>query len=217
MKQWMVHGLIAVVLTFAGGASFASAALQNSSVSECLENPEQCAENEPERQSGTQPDAEQAPSVGIDVFDVLRMVAALVFVVVLLYALLKFLSKKSRSFQETQLVQHLGGTSLGANRSVQVVKVGERVLVLGIGEDVSLLKEIDDEAERDGLIAANERTAEMDTDWMQALSKWKNRKTETASAAKAATFQQELEQKMNAIRKERGQMLDQLKENQKDE
>lgn len=217
MKQWMVYGLIVVVLTLAGGTSLASAALQNSSVSECLENPEQCAGNEPERQPGTQPDAEQASSVGIDVFDVLRMIAALVFVVALLYALLKFLSKKSRSFQETQLVQHLGGTSLGANRSVQVVKIGERVLVLGIGEDVSLLTEIDDEAERAKLIAANEQIAEMDTDWMHALSKWKNRKTEPESEAKAATFQQELEQKMNAIRKERGQMLDQLKENQKDE
>ena len=46
----------------------------------------------------------------------------------------------------------MGGTGLGGNRSIQLVKVGDRILIVGVGEDIQLLTEIKDEAERNQLL-----------------------------------------------------------------
>lgn len=85
--------------------------------------------------------------IGIGAWDFIKMILATAFVIALLYYLLKFINKKSRTFKSSQIVENLGGTTLGANRSVQIIKVGNRVLVLGVGENIQLLKEIDDEEE----------------------------------------------------------------------
>ena len=44
--------------------------------------------------------------------------------------------------KSTQLVENLGGNRLGANRSVQLIKVGERLFVVGVGENIQLLKKL---------------------------------------------------------------------------
>ena len=72
------------------------------------------------------------------------MIFATVFVVGLLYFVLKFVNKNGRLFKSTQLIENLGGTALGANRSVQLIKVGNRLLIVGVGENIQLLKEIED-------------------------------------------------------------------------
>ena len=41
------------------------------------------------------------------------MIFATVFVVGLLYSVLKFVNKKGRLFKSTQLIENLGGTTLG--------------------------------------------------------------------------------------------------------
>ncbi|WP_227521891.1 flagellar biosynthetic protein FliO [Bacillus solitudinis] len=85
-----------------------------------------------------------------------QMIGALGFVIFLLYALLRFINKRSRMFRSTQVLQNIGGVPLGANRSVQLVKVGNRVLVVGVGETIQLLKEIDNEVEINELINQQE-------------------------------------------------------------
>lgn len=85
--------------------------------------------------------------VGLNFRDFLQMLVALAFVVFLLYATLKFINKRSQSYKSSQLIENLGGTNLGANRSAQIVKVGNRILVVGVGENIQLLTEITDEAE----------------------------------------------------------------------
>ncbi|WP_153123716.1 flagellar biosynthetic protein FliO [Peribacillus tepidiphilus] len=91
-------------------------------------------------------------STGFSFLDFLRMIAATIFVVALLYFVLKFINKKSRSYQKVRYVQNLGGTSLGSNRSVQLVKVGNSILVVGVGESIQLLKEINDPKEYQELL-----------------------------------------------------------------
>ncbi|MFC0558593.1 flagellar biosynthetic protein FliO [Halalkalibacter alkalisediminis] len=76
-----------------------------------------------------------------------QMISALALVIVLIYLLLRFLNKRSQSFRSTQMLQNIGGVPLGANRSVQLVKVGNRVLVVGVGESIHLLREIEDAEE----------------------------------------------------------------------
>ena len=45
------------------------------------------------------------------------------------------------------------GTTLGANRSVQLIKIGNQLLIVGVGENIQLLKEIDDEQEYEQIIS----------------------------------------------------------------
>ena len=80
------------------------------------------------------------------------MIFATMFVVGLLYSVLKFVNKKIDLFKSTHLIENLGGTMLGANRSVQLIKIGNRLLLVGVGENIQLLKEIENEQECEQII-----------------------------------------------------------------
>ncbi|MDG5470301.1 flagellar biosynthetic protein FliO [Jeotgalibacillus sp. ET6] len=95
------------------------------------------------------PPAAEEPSGGDPVtwLTYVKLIAALAFVLVLLYALLKFVNSKTRNFQQSMLIQNMGGTGLGGNRSVQIVKIAGNYYVLGVGEEVNLIKEVTDPEE----------------------------------------------------------------------
>jgi len=76
--------------------------------------------------------------------DFLKMILALGVVLFLIYYLLKFIQKRSRLYQQTRALENLGGISLGANKSVQIIRVGEEFYLVGVGDDVQLLSKIDD-------------------------------------------------------------------------
>lgn len=123
----------------------ASAEQLNKSVQDCLSNPESCDDGQADKTT-KQSDVKKS-QVGVSFLDFLRMILATVFVAALIYFLLKFINKKSMMYKSSQLVENLGGTSLGANRSVQIVKAGNKLLIVGVGENIQLLKEIDDPEE----------------------------------------------------------------------
>ncbi|RKD75360.1 flagellar protein FliO/FliZ [Sinobaca qinghaiensis] len=81
-----------------------------------------------------------------------QMILALAAVITIMYLLLKFINKRTKKYSSNQTMQNLGGVPLGQNKSVQLVKVGERLLVVGVGESIQLLKEIEDEEERETLL-----------------------------------------------------------------
>lgn len=76
---------------------------------------------------------------------VFRFVMALALVVVLIYVLLKLVNKFNSKQGQLKNLENLGGISVGINKSVQIVKVGETVYLLGVGDNVELLTEIKDQ------------------------------------------------------------------------
>jgi flagellar protein FliO/FliZ len=90
---------------------------------------------------------ESIPDSQFTFFDFLNLIFALFLVLMLLYVTLRFIKKKNQTYDFTRTMANLGGTSLGNNRSVQLVKVGDRILVVGVAENIQLLKEIDSEEE----------------------------------------------------------------------
>jgi flagellar protein FliO/FliZ len=72
----------------------------------------------------------------------LKLVFYTLIVIALIYALVKFLAIRQRKMQHNQVFQSLGGTSLGTNKSLQLVKVGGKIYLLGVAEQISLIKEI---------------------------------------------------------------------------
>ncbi|WP_050181442.1 flagellar biosynthetic protein FliO [Domibacillus robiginosus] len=207
-----IFALLLAIVLFSGNEIIAGAALSDkSSVQDCIKNPDSCEQEQPaENNSQGAADENAGASVGIGLGEIVRVTAALAFVVALLYFLLRFVNKKSRSYQESHVVHHLGGTPLGGSRSIQVVRVGERVLVLGVGEDVSLLKEIDDPDERAHLINRYEEQADKLIQPGQIVSKLKKRLEGESEPKESASFKQEFEQKISELKKNRQQAIREL-------
>ncbi|MBB6282172.1 flagella biosynthesis regulatory protein FliZ [Geobacillus subterraneus] len=135
-------------------------AAQSPTVADCLQHPDACGPSAPAGQQ-MQPSGQSVDAVSAS--DVLRLIGATAFVLILLYVLLKWLSRR-QPFVSGQkgVIEHLGGTSVGANRSVQLIKVGHRLLVVGVGDSIQLLREISDENEINELLAQhNERIERM--------------------------------------------------------
>ena len=89
-------------------------------------------------------------------FDFVKMFFALAVVIALIYIILRFINKRNRLFGQMKAMENLGGISVGPNRSIQLVRIGETVLVVGVGETIQLLKEITSQDEIEKLISQNE-------------------------------------------------------------
>ncbi|QOR68897.1 flagellar biosynthetic protein FliO [Cytobacillus suaedae] len=127
-------------------STVANADESDKNVDEWLENNDKPAEETDGTSSETDMN-ELGSSTEFSAWDFFKMILATLFVVSLIYLLLKFINKKNRLFNHYKYIENIGGTSLGTNRSIQLVKVGDRILVVGVGEDIQLLKEIDDNEE----------------------------------------------------------------------
>jgi flagellar protein FliO/FliZ len=145
-QKWLMTALIVLFALISTEQSVFAQSLNNS-VKDCIQHPEKCQDQKPAAKQSVK-QTNDSSQVGVTMWDFVRMIFATAFVVALLYFLLKFINKKSRSFKSTQLVENLGGTVLGANRSVQIVKIADRLFIVGVGENVQLLKEIVDPNER---------------------------------------------------------------------
>jgi flagellar protein FliO/FliZ len=119
----------------------------NKSVDEWLGEPDEPADVEIAPTGRENDLSELGTSTEFSAWDFIKMIFATVFVVGLIYLLLKFINKKNKLFNQYKYIENIGGTSLGTNRSIQLVKVGDRILVVGVGESIHLLKEIDDNDE----------------------------------------------------------------------
>ena len=162
--MWDVKKVISLLLLLSivllGVQPLAQAEQLNNSVKECMDNPDKCKEQESKETKESkdseaaegQPEQDESGKVGLTSWDFIKMILATGFTIGLLYALLKFINKKSKVYNRSQLVENLGGTALGANRSVQLIKVGKRILVVGVGENIQLLKEIDNSEEYSQII-----------------------------------------------------------------
>ena len=157
---------------------------------------------------------ESSPSKELSFLDFVRVAAAIIFVVFLLYGLLWFMNKRNKAFQKANFVENLGGTSLGSNRSVQIVKVGRRILVVGVGENISLLKEIENQEEYeevimnhnekiDNLMVPRDIVAKMKGKWGQKEKKSHN-------------FSSQLNTQLNELAKTRKKALGELDKKERD-
>lgn len=100
-----------------------------------------------------QPDSEQMPSQLNFAKAIVRTIAALVFVIVLVFAFaygIKWLQNKTSQARNTfQAMRVVSSLSLGQKKGVYLIKVVNRLLVVGMTEgNISLLTELDkDEAQ----------------------------------------------------------------------
>ncbi|MFC5463754.1 flagellar biosynthetic protein FliO [Lederbergia graminis] len=181
-------------------------------------------EKEKDENLSPQPDANtESDQLSITFVDGLQMIFALIFVIAILYFLLRFINKRSQSFQQNRLIQNIGGTSLGGNKSIQIVKVGNQLFIVGVGEDITLLKEITDKEEYEAYLLQHNEQLEKSLQPVDMFSKvLKNgmKFIKSSSENKSTTsFNMHLKGKLDEIKKERRDALNRMekKESKQDE
>lgn len=154
--------LFCIVVAIAAQTGVPVFAEQSPTVEDCLKRPDLCEQPANSYKNAVTPAKDEQASP-FSVWDVVKLIGATAFVLLLIYGLLKFLHRRSQLFSGKRgVIEHLGGTSVGPNRSVQLVKVGKHILVIGVGESIQLLREIDDEQEINEILAMhNERLQQM--------------------------------------------------------
>ncbi|MGN1400545.1 MAG: flagellar biosynthetic protein FliO [Bacillus sp. (in: firmicutes)] len=169
-----------------------------------------------EKEPDTEPEARpETSSIGLGFWDFAKMAGAFLFVIFLLYAVLRFVNKKSKGYQQGSIVVNLGGTSLGGSKSIQLVKIGGDIYIIGVGEDVRLLSKVENEADiRDLLNRHNDQTEQMmaPTD---IISKFISKKKENKNGEKAFADQlkQQIQQMSDSRKQARKQVQKKVDEN----
>ena len=83
---------------------------------------------------------------------ILKFIFSFAAIIILLLLVLKFLKSKSKPFHSQGPFYAMSGYSLGNNRSLQLVMIGKTLYILGIGNDVQLLRTIEPGEEQDLLL-----------------------------------------------------------------
>ncbi|WJH33278.1 flagellar biosynthetic protein FliO [Paenibacillus sp. CC-CFT747] len=97
-------------------------------------------------------------------------------------------------------VKPLGGVPLGQNKSVQIVEIGRKLYVLGVGDSINLISIIEDEEEaeyiRDHMMGgrSTDRSPASLMKWIQAMKAPSRSREE-----ELPTFQQVFRQKMQSL------------------
>lgn len=117
-------------------------------ITDCDENMllKDCLEQIEEQETNETPQVEPERDSGRSFFmNFIRMIFALLLILALIYVMVKILGRKNRTLHQTNVLENLGGIPLGHNKSIQLIRIGERVIAVGVGENVELLFEISDE------------------------------------------------------------------------
>lgn len=222
IKRHSVWGLLFIVLfsffllptvSFAEGSAY-----------DCLENKEGCIEEGVDEEENAPNDdvtpvQNSKPKVGLTAGDYIRAFFALIFVVGLLYALLKFMNRKNRLYDKNRLMKNLGGISLGQQKSIQLIIVGDTYYLVGVGEDIRLLKEITDENEIAALLDYYEEAEEIPFQgpMEKLISKLSpmNKKQPKKEGQATEDFSEILNHRLSEIKKERKKQFHRLTEKER--
>jgi flagellar protein FliO/FliZ len=103
---------------------------------------------------------------------VLKFIGSFILIIGLLFFVLKYLAKKTKMHQAGGPIHALGGHSLGNNKSLQMVMIGETLYIVGVGEDVNLIRTIPPGEEQTKLLAAMaERPIDPVSNWGSVMKK----------------------------------------------
>ncbi|MFD1067561.1 flagellar biosynthetic protein FliO [Oceanobacillus locisalsi] len=217
-QLWYFYALGAGILFFLLLPISAGA---EANVLDCLENDEGCNEEEvntnqeqpQENDEDTMMDnndnaflVEDDNSGASMGWQIVRLVIGLALVLGLVYIVLKFLGKKNGFNQQPGILRNVSGVSVGSNKSVQIIQAGNKYYLIGVGDNVELLEEINDSETLEQLL---NQPVEKKTDALSFFSKGKNAEADKSSGA---SFNQLLNKELKSIRKNRQDLIQKHKE-----
>ena len=161
-------------------------------------------------------DSEDTGSIGVTIWDFIKMIFATIFVVFLMYFILRFINKRNHGYKNSQIIENIGGTALGANRSIQLIKVGNRLLIVGVGDSIQLIKEIEDEQEYKAILEEYNRKLDQLVQPSDIVTKVKSLVTVGSSTPKTKeSFSIRLSKELERISSERKEKMGVLEKKKK--
>ncbi|WP_416150939.1 flagellar biosynthetic protein FliO [Salipaludibacillus sp. HK11] len=145
-------------------------------------------------------------------FLILQMFLGLGAVLFVIYFLLKFVNKRAQSFNSHSTVQNIGGTGVGSKSSVQIVRVGKRVLVVGVGETVQLLKEIDNPQEIDDLMESFQGSQDFFEQPISRFTNWLQKKKTKQPNENEDAFRRLLNDEMKGVKRSQSKVHSAIEE-----
>src|SRR5690625_5189307 len=136
-----------------------------------------------------------------------QMIFALLLVLGLIYIMLKLVNRRQQLFSQTQTLENLGGISVGQNKSIQVIRVGSKMYLVGVGENVQLLREIDDETIKADLSHKQVKDSMTFKEWMKSFLPTNAQKKEKDQSN---TFRHLLTNELDEMKDNRQQMIKQF-------
>jgi flagellar protein FliO/FliZ len=202
-----IFGLILLVVLFSSAVQAAGNVAepnQNRSVSEALKNG---ASNDADSaEGGSVPSADAANLPGSHFSSgwtlLLQVIFSLGLVILLIYLLLRFLSKRSfAGWNQSGPIKVISAAQLGNGKSVQIVMIGDSLYILGVGEEVQLLRHIPAGEEMDLLLADAEIKAAngMFGNWISMLRGKREQEELSVQQNMAGTFEELLEKQWSEV------------------
>lgn len=147
-------------------------------VIECSEGDTECKENisnidKAELENDQTLDVKKDSSLFISI---IQTFFALLLVLILIYILIKLLSKRNKSFSQVKSLENIGGIPIGQNKSIQLVRVGSNVYMIGVGDNVELLEEITDPLLKEELIHKQSENDLQVNNLLSSLTNFKSKK-----------------------------------------
>lgn len=96
-------------------------------------------EQQQEQTETPKPESTTVSTIGT----LVKVILSLVVVIGGFLVLMRWLSARTQGVKTAQHMKHLGGVPLGKDRSVQLVKLGDQVYVLGVGESIQLIDRVE--------------------------------------------------------------------------
>ncbi len=148
---------------------------------------------------------------------IFQIIIALALIIGLIYALLKFFNRSGRFSKQGDSLESLGGLSLGTSKSVQLIKIGTKVYLVGVGDDVSLLTEITDEEVRQQLIDQKYTDRSTQIPFLnqikfKSLQKSRNQQDNDESSSEDTAFASLFKGELDAMKKKRAEIRANYKE-----
>ncbi|CAM3357324.1 flagellar biosynthetic protein FliO [Marinicrinis lubricantis] len=141
----------------------------------------------------------------------------LLIIIGLIVVILRFLGKKNKMLFSHPGLRVVSAISLAQNKSLQLVEVGEKIYVLGVGDDISVIDTIASAEEKDQLLyllesKQAETLSSKWSDWLNRMRSPKKDEKETMDHDDAASFQQVMMEKFNRISDQKQKLQDLLQE-----
>lgn len=147
-------------------------------------------------------------STGSLIINVLKMIFALLLVLALIYLLVKLLGRRRNLSSQIKSLENMGGISVGQQKSIQVIRVGRRFYLVGVGENVELLQEITDIEMIEDLLAEQSGT----DDSLKSMLPSFLQKGNESDREESDNFKEQFKEELNKIKQQRRTFIDQYTE-----
>ncbi|GAB6988925.1 flagellar biosynthetic protein FliO [Paenibacillus pini] len=97
------------------------------------------------------------PSTGSNALYLMYVIFVLIIIVGLIIILIRFLGRKNKTWFSNRSVRTLGTVGLGPNKSLQIIEIGNKIYLVGVGEDIRLVDKISDPDEVALILASFEQ------------------------------------------------------------